>query len=69
MKDTWMPGWAVHDRKPTFIGGLAYDTFGKKNKYFWGNMPAIDALRLVDNEGTDYDQDLRLLFAGAFRAS
>jgi len=64
MKDAWMPGWAVCNRKPTFIGGPSYQTFEKKEKYLWGNMPAIDVLRLEDNEDTNYDQDFHLLFAG-----
>ena len=33
-------------------------------KFLWGNMPAIDILRLAANEGDAYEQDLHLLFAG-----
>ena len=33
-------------------------------KYLWGNMPAIDIVKLQQNEGVDYDKKLQLLFAG-----
>ncbi|KAK5701102.1 hypothetical protein LTR17_022899 [Elasticomyces elasticus] len=39
-------------------------TFGGK-KYLWGNMPAFDVLKLVQNEGETYAQDLSLLFAAS----
>lgn len=35
-----------------------------REKYLWGNVPAIDVLQLENNEGLSYDKDLRLLFAG-----
>lgn len=38
-------------------------TFGLK-KYLWGNMPPIDVLRLSENEGAAYAEELKLLFAG-----
>jgi len=38
--------------------------FGGK-KYLWGNIPALDVVRLGSNEGDDYGGQLRLLFAGA----
>jgi len=69
MKDTWKPSWAIRVRKPTFIGGPPFLPFGSKNKYLWGNMPAIDVLLLEANEGTQYERDLQLLFAGMFRFS
>jgi hypothetical protein len=40
------------------------EKLGKRIKYQWGNMPAIDVLRLKGNEGEKYDKDLALLFAG-----
>jgi hypothetical protein len=33
-------------------------------KYLWGNVPALDVLRLAENEGDSYAGDLRILFAG-----
>jgi len=32
--------------------------------YLWGNVPAIDVLRLPENEGLDYNDRIELLFAG-----
>jgi hypothetical protein len=32
--------------------------------YLWGNVPAIDVLRLSDNEGARYSDDIELLFSG-----
>jgi hypothetical protein len=37
--------------------------FGTR-KYLWGNVPSIDIIKLDDNEGASYDQDLKILFAG-----
>ena len=39
--------------------------FGGK-KYFWGNVPAIDVLRMDVNEGKEFASDIRLLFAGMY---
>jgi hypothetical protein len=33
-------------------------------KYLWGNIPALDILQLGLNEGDNYGEPLRLLFAG-----
>jgi hypothetical protein len=38
-------------------------SFGKK-KYLWGNVPALDIVRLSENEGERYEKPLNLLFAG-----
>jgi hypothetical protein len=37
--------------------------------YLWGNVPAIDILRLPDNEGAGYSDDIELLFAGQSKPS
>ena len=37
--------------------------FGNR-KYLLGNMPSFDVLKLGDNEGDSFDQDLKTLFAG-----
>jgi hypothetical protein len=44
-------------------GGSPQVAFGSK-KYLWGNMPSIDVVRLAENEGAAYEQDLKILFAG-----
>ena len=62
----------MEDRSPTFVEDDSGDktapssittSFGK-GKYLWGNMPAIDVLRIERNEGRDFGGDLWLLFAG-----
>lgn len=61
-----MPRWHTQGRDPAFIGdGAPVVSFGGI-KYFWGNTPALDVLRLKDNEGEAYGKDLHLLFAGKF---
>lgn len=68
MKATWRPSWVVEARRPAFINDdqnqfvdmLAHG----RQKYLWGNVPAIDILNLQQNEGVDFTGDLRLLFAG-----
>ena len=69
MKDTWRPCWAVEARQPSFItnkkeGPLIDSISHGRKKYLWGNVQAIDLLNLQRNEGVDYAEDLRLLFAG-----
>ncbi|KAM0347291.1 hypothetical protein ACHAPU_004810 [Fusarium lateritium] len=44
--------------------GHAHEVFGV-NKYLWGNIPALDILRLEVNEGKDYNEELNLLFAAS----
>ena len=63
-KETWLPGWETNNRLPNFIGdGPSIVSHGTR-KYFWGNVPALDILRLSEHEGETYGQDLVLLFAG-----
>lgn len=55
----------MENRVPDFVGGDGYEhiSFGGK-KHHWGNVPAVDMLRLQENEGSGLDEDCRLLFAG-----
>ena len=64
MRDTWQPSWAAENRAPAFMGGPPVTQFGKKKKYLWGNVPALDVLKLEQNEGLEFQGDLNLLFAG-----
>ena len=41
--------------EPTSFGG---------SQYMWGNMPALDVLKLDQNEGYEVSRDYALLFAG-----
>ncbi|KAL9129400.1 MAG: hypothetical protein Q9217_002131 [Psora testacea] len=70
MRAKWRPSWIVEAREPAFIGGdkdgpvfdmVSYGT----QKYLWGNVPALDLLNLQQNEGVDFAEDLRLLFAAS----
>lgn len=65
LKESWQPGWAREGRKPAFMdSGIApFVSFGR-NKYLWGNIPAVDILQLKANEGEGYEGPLGLLFAG-----
>ncbi|KAK0797734.1 hypothetical protein LTR91_008402 [Friedmanniomyces endolithicus] len=64
-KETWLPGWETNNRLPNFIGdGPSIVSHGTR-KYFWGNVPALDILRLSEHEGETYGQDLVLLFAAS----
>ncbi|KAK5133101.1 hypothetical protein LTR08_008211 [Meristemomyces frigidus] len=64
-KDNWKPEWERQGRPPTFSSiGPSQQSFGR-NKFFWGNVPAIDVLRMDQNEGEDCDKDIRLLFAAS----
>ena len=66
MKVAWRPSWDVEARHPAFInkdGGPLITSHGRE-KYLWGNVPALDLLNLQQNEGVDFAEDLRLLFAG-----
>lgn len=63
-KPGWQPSWIVENRRPAFVNDDAIGTsFGTK-KYLWGNCPAIDVLKLQENEGVDWHKDVKLLFAG-----
>jgi len=63
MKDSWKPAWVVQGRQPSFVGPAIASKFGTP-KYLWGNMPAIDIVRLANHEGETFLGPLNLLFAG-----
>ncbi|EXK76747.1 hypothetical protein FOQG_18522 [Fusarium oxysporum f. sp. raphani 54005] len=63
-KATWTPNWVLKNRTPAFIRGGIGVTFGGK-KFLWGNVPALDVLRLDSNEGDKYQGQLSLLFAAS----
>ncbi|KND87546.1 hypothetical protein TOPH_07817 [Tolypocladium ophioglossoides CBS 100239] len=66
-KRNWSPAWDREGRDPPWETGTAatnwQNVFGG-SKYLWGNTPAMDVLRLDQNEGLEYRGDLSLLFAG-----
>lgn len=72
MSPYWLPWWVQENRIPKVLGGKpsplmeaqSSASAPPESKWFWGNMPAIDVLRLQDNEGESYAQDVGVLFAG-----
>lgn len=68
IKTSWRPSWDVEKRQPAFIAAddspfLDHTSHGRQ-KYLWGNVPALDLIKLQQNEGFNFAKDLRLLFAG-----
>lgn len=65
----WRPAWDIEGRSPPWTSAAAasalHNPFGG-DKFFWGNMLAIDILQLKENEGAEYDADISLLFAGMY---
>ena len=55
--------WKAGDRLSSLGGRPIGKVSHGGRKYLWGNMPALDLLRLEENEGADTTEDLRLLFA------
>ncbi|PHH78981.1 hypothetical protein CDD80_5922 [Ophiocordyceps camponoti-rufipedis] len=65
IRDDWEPAWVMENRRPAFYDEEKMQYSPPVIKYLWGNIPAIDIVKLEDNEGVDYKQDLRLLFAAS----
>ena len=68
IKASWRPSWDVENRRPAFMAGddspfLDHTSHGRQ-VYLWGNVPALDVIKLQHNEGVDFAGNLRLLFAG-----
>jgi hypothetical protein len=55
-KADWRPQWEVEQRKRVWTT--------ERQKFLWGNVPALDFINLASNEGVDCKHDLKLLFAG-----
>ncbi|KAL8320374.1 hypothetical protein RB597_006899 [Gaeumannomyces tritici] len=62
LKVTWKPIWTRERRQPTFVSEDDNPTMVGTFKYLWGNVPAIDIVKLRENEGVDFKGDLCLLF-------
>ncbi|KAK4068705.1 uncharacterized protein Triagg1_7065 [Trichoderma aggressivum f. europaeum] len=64
--ETWRPNWVLENRKPTFMADFTNSLLSfSRNKCLWGNIPAIDVLQLQSNEGVDYGNPMKLLFAAS----
>lgn len=66
MQPKYVPAWVREGRIPRFISNYAsIDSFGQ-TRFLWGNMPALDILKMKDNEGLkDLGRDMSLLFAAS----
>lgn len=68
MKTTWRPSWEAEQRQPHFVTNITsvadLATTHGKQKFLWGNVPALDVLNLDANEGIHYKNDINILFAG-----
>ncbi|KAI8654751.1 DUF4470 domain-containing protein [Fusarium keratoplasticum] len=64
LDSTWVPSWSVEGRQPTF-GREGYVAPFATHKTIWGDVPALDILKLDQNEGVQYHKDLALLFAAS----
>ncbi|KAL8367047.1 hypothetical protein RB599_010961 [Gaeumannomyces hyphopodioides] len=62
LKADWRPVWIRQHRMPTFLSdeGPKMEYFGTF-KYLWGNIPAVDIVKLRENEGVRFERNLDLL--------
>ncbi|KAK8103314.1 hypothetical protein PG984_016460 [Apiospora sp. TS-2023a] len=67
LKSTWRPQWDMQRRRPVFLGQVPDPSspFFSGKKHLWGTMPAYDVVNLPENEGTNIQSDLELLFAAS----
>ncbi|KFY06924.1 hypothetical protein V492_07605 [Pseudogymnoascus sp. VKM F-4246] len=67
-KDKWQPAYYREGRQPAWETNAAASNFHNPfggGKYLWGNTPALDVLKLEQNEGLGYAEDISLLFAAS----
>ncbi|KAF2281297.1 uncharacterized protein EI97DRAFT_25631 [Westerdykella ornata] len=68
MQPEYVPAWAREGRTPSFIENdetLPIASSGQR-RYLWGNMPALDIMKMKENEGLgDLGRDISLLFAAS----
>ncbi|KAI1210653.1 uncharacterized protein F4807DRAFT_459493 [Annulohypoxylon truncatum] len=66
--ENWTPAWDRENRQPAWARGEEatnmHNPFGM-DRHLWGNTPAIDVLRLHENEGQGYNKSLSILFAAS----
>ncbi|KAF2869222.1 hypothetical protein BDV95DRAFT_499175 [Massariosphaeria phaeospora] len=62
---TYMPGWLKDGQPPSWLDGTGPSNLGP-SQYSWGNMPALNILKMKDNEGIDnLHRDMSLLFGAS----
>ncbi|KFA49107.1 hypothetical protein S40293_07084 [Stachybotrys chartarum IBT 40293] len=62
VRGDWVPDWVQQKRRPKFCSNRKPEATGLQEK-IWGDVPAIDVLKLGANEGEDYNKTIRVLFA------
>ena len=64
-QQSWRPAWEREGREPAWASTKQnwHNPFGG-NRYLWGNTPAMDILKLEENERNLYEEDIAILFAG-----
>ncbi|KFA72162.1 hypothetical protein S40288_07082 [Stachybotrys chartarum IBT 40288] len=62
VRGDWVPDWVRQKRRPKFCSNRKPEATGLQEK-IWGDVPAIDVLKLGANEGEDYNKTIRVLFA------
>ncbi|KAL3470286.1 hypothetical protein BJX99DRAFT_264344 [Aspergillus californicus] len=60
----WEPNWWTVKRNHRVHSDGNLLGFVHK-RYLWGNVPALDVLKLSENEGREYGEDLSLMFAAS----
>ncbi|KAF7317650.1 DUF4470 domain-containing protein [Mycena kentingensis (nom. inval.)] len=68
LSKSWQPSWISEGREPIFLYPSNSVTLYRPSFDFWGDLPAMDVLRLSNNETTDKFaalDDLKLCFAAS----
>ncbi|KAM0126323.1 hypothetical protein ACHAO1_010135 [Botrytis cinerea] len=65
-QQSWRPAWDREGREPAWASTKQnwHNPFGG-NRYLWGNTPAMDILKLEENERNLYEEDIAILFAAS----
>ncbi|KAI0838466.1 hypothetical protein F5Y06DRAFT_303779 [Hypoxylon sp. FL0890] len=63
MKNTWEPCYFEQGREPDFMGVELLEAMTGMRIYLWGDVPAIDVIRLGENEGHNFKGPLDIFFA------
>ncbi|KAJ6580854.1 hypothetical protein B0H19DRAFT_1369334 [Mycena capillaripes] len=53
LSETWQPTWVTEGRDPTFLYPSFSLTLYRPSVDFWGDLPAMDCLKLSTNEGAN----------------
>ncbi|KAI1407308.1 hypothetical protein F5Y13DRAFT_183489 [Hypoxylon sp. FL1857] len=62
-KSTWEPSYFAEGREPQFLDDDPPKLEDFFHIYLWGDVPAVDVIRLSENEGREFRGSLDILFA------